>query len=379
MAMAGLVKRLGERAFNGRGEAVAEAINGFAGGQAAAFQAIRERIDLVDMVLDIRDARIPLSSANANLQDIISRKRRLVLLNKMDLADRSVMPNWTRYFEQCNECCYLANAHNKDGMKKLLHYLQAQLNGVISKKPAVLVMAVGIPNIGKSALINSLHQIARTRFPALEKLKRATIGPLPCVTEDIKGFKIGHHPSIFVLDTPGVLARSIPDVETGLKLALTGALEDSIVGEDCLVKYLLSILNSCAAPLQWKNLDTEGSEEFSETLLEDSKDDTSNLSKAELKKRRKERRFFTDHTQDNIVFDVRRALFKTFTAFENDLEKEDGLENLINTQLAALQKALRIPDDSEKRKTARKLLNLYRIGRLGHYTLDTVPENLPST
>lgn len=379
MAMAGLAKRLGERAFNGRGEAVAEAINGFAGGQAAAFQAIRERIDLVDMVLDIRDARIPLSSANANLQDIISRKRRLVLLNKMDLADRSVMPNWTQYFEQCNECCYLANAHNKDGMKKLLHYLQAQLNGVISKKPAVLVMAVGIPNIGKSALINSLHQIARTRFPALEKLKRATIGPLPCVTEDIKGFKIGHHPSIFVLDTPGVLACSIPDVETGLKLALTGALEDSIVGEDCLVKYLLSILNSRAAPLQWKNLDTEDSEEFSETLLEDSKDDTSNLSKAELKKRRKERPRFTDHTQDNIVFDVRRALFKTFTAFENDLEKEDGLENLINTQLAALQKALRIPDDSEKRKTARKLLNLYRIGRLGHYTLDTVPENLPST
>lgn len=165
MVMAGLAKRLGERAFNGRGEAVAEAINGFVGGQAAAFQAIRERIDLVDMVIDIRDARIPLSSTNASLQDIISRKRRLVLLNKMDLADRSVMPNWTRYFEQCNECCYFANAHNKDGMKKLLHYLQAQLNGIISKKPAVLVMAVGIPNIGKSALINSLHQIARTRFP----------------------------------------------------------------------------------------------------------------------------------------------------------------------------------------------------------------------
>ena len=108
----------------------------------------------------------------------------------MDLADRSVMPNWTRYFEQCNECCYFTNSHNKDGMKKLLHYLQAQLNGIISKKLAALVMAVGILNIGKSALINSLHQIARTRFPALEKLKQATVCPLPCVTEDIKGFKI---------------------------------------------------------------------------------------------------------------------------------------------------------------------------------------------
>ena len=100
------------------------------------------------------------------------------------------MPNWTRYFEQCNECCYFANAHNNDGMQKLLHYLQAQLNGIISNKPAALVMAVGIPNIGKSALINSLHQIARTRFPTLEKMKRETVGPLPCVTEDIKGFKI---------------------------------------------------------------------------------------------------------------------------------------------------------------------------------------------
>lgn len=379
MAMAGLAKRLGENAFNGRGEAVLGAINGFSGVQAAAFEAIRERIDLVDMVLDIRDARIPLSSANADLQDIISRKKRLVLLNKMDLADSSVMRNWTRHFEQRNECCYFANAHNKDGMKKLLHYLQAQLNGVSSMKPAVLVMTVGIPNIGKSALINCLHQIARTRFPALEKLKRATIGPLPCVTEDIKGFKIGHHPSIFVLDTPGVPARSIPDVETGLKLALTGALEDSIVGEDCLVKYLLSILNSCAAPLKWKNLDTEVSEEFLETLSEDNKDGESSLTKVELKKRKKERRRFSDHTQDNVVFDVRRALYKTFAAFENDLEKEDGLENLINIQLAALQRAFRISDDSEKRKTARKVLNLYRIGRLGHYTLDTVPENFPST
>ena len=83
------------------------------------------------------------------------------------------------------------------------------------------------------------------------------------------------------MDTPGVLARSIPDVETGLKLAVTRALEDSIVGEECLVKYLLSILNSRDAPLQWKNLNTEGSEEFSENLLEDSKEDTYNLSKIE--------------------------------------------------------------------------------------------------
>ena len=64
-------------------------------------------------------------------------------------------------------------------------------------------------------------------------------------------------------------------------MAMTRALQDSIIGEECLVKYLLSILNSRDAPLQWKNLNTEGSEEFSETLLEDSKEDTYNLSKIE--------------------------------------------------------------------------------------------------
>jgi ribosome biogenesis GTPase A len=83
-------------------------------------------------------------------------------------------------------------------------------------------MVVGVPNVGKSALINSIHRIATSRFPVHDKNKRATVGPLPGVTQDIAGYKIASQPSIYVLDTPGVLVPSIPDMETGLKLALTG-------------------------------------------------------------------------------------------------------------------------------------------------------------
>uniref|UniRef100_A0A453C3W8 Uncharacterized protein n=1 Tax=Aegilops tauschii subsp. strangulata TaxID=200361 RepID=A0A453C3W8_AEGTS len=90
--------------------------------------------------------------------------------------------------------------------------------------------------------------------PVNDKIKRATVGPLPGVTQDIAGYKIASQPSIYVLDTPGVLVPSIPDMETGLKLALTGAVKDSVVGEERIAKYLLSLLNIRKTPLHWGRL-----------------------------------------------------------------------------------------------------------------------------
>eukprot|EP01018_Ginkgo_biloba_P032304 Gb_10542 [translate_table: standard] len=194
--------------------------------------------------------------------------------------------------------------------------------------------------------------------------------------------QIGHQPSIFALDTPGVLVPDIPDVETGLKLALTGAIKDSIVGEDRLAQYLLALLNTHAAPLQWKNINIEGFEDLGEPCLEDPSDGALDESIEEVKKRRKEKRRFSDHTQDHVVLDVRRALFRTFSAFQGNLKNEDDLESLIETQFTALQKAFRIPlssGDIGRNKVAKKVLNLYRTGRLGHYTLDTPSESAPST
>ena len=104
--------------------------------------------------------------------------------------------------------------------KLLLELVELKLREVISREATLLFLVVGVPNVGKSTLINSINQIASSRFPVQEKMKWATVVPLPGVTQDIAGHKIAHQPSIYVLNTPGVLLPSIPDIETGLKLAL---------------------------------------------------------------------------------------------------------------------------------------------------------------
>ncbi|KAK3405538.1 hypothetical protein EUGRSUZ_K01766 [Eucalyptus grandis] len=234
-AKAAVKKALGEMGFNSSGGA----INWFPGHMAAATRAIRDRLKVSDLVIEVRDSRIPLSSVNADLQPHLSKKRRVIALNKKDLANPNVMHKWTHYFDSRNQDCLPINAHSKSSVKKLLDLVEVKLKEVISREPTLLVMVVGVPNVGKSALINSIHRIASSRFPVQEKIKRATVGPLPGVTQDIAGFKIAHHPSIYVLDTPGVLVpRSV---------------KDSVVGEDRIAQYLLAVLNTRGTPLHWKH------------------------------------------------------------------------------------------------------------------------------
>ncbi|XP_021282422.1 short integuments 2, mitochondrial isoform X1 [Herrania umbratica] len=221
MGIKGIAKKVvgvGEMGFNKEGGV----INWFPGHMAAATRAIRNRLKLSDLAIEVRDARIPFSSAHQDLQPHLSAKRRIIALNKKDLANSNVLNKWVRYFDSCKQDCLPINAHSRSSVRKLLELVEFKLKEVISREPTLLVMVVGVPNVGKSALINSIHQIASTRFPVQEKMKRATVGPLPGVTQDIAGYKIAHQPSIYVLDTPGVLVPSIPNIETGLKLALAG-------------------------------------------------------------------------------------------------------------------------------------------------------------
>ncbi|KAJ6700018.1 SHORT INTEGUMENTS 2 MITOCHONDRIAL-LIKE [Salix purpurea] len=211
----GIVKKgLGEMGFNAGGGA----INWFPGHMASATRAIRDRLKLADLVIEVRDSRIPLSSANEDLQPQLDAKRRVIALNKKDLANPNIMHKWIRYFESRKQDCIPISAHSKSSVQKLLEVVEFKLKEVILREPTLLVMVVGVPNVGKSALINSIRQIALSRFAVQEKKKRATVGPLPGVTQDIAGYKIAHKPSIYVLDTPGVLVPSIPDIETGLKV-----------------------------------------------------------------------------------------------------------------------------------------------------------------
>ncbi|XP_052170770.1 DAR GTPase 2, mitochondrial isoform X3 [Diospyros lotus] len=259
---------------------------------AAASRAIAERLPLVDLVVEVRDARVPSSSEYELLRNCAQSPRHIIVLNKMDLANRVQTEEWRAFFERQNYISYGVNSHNKEDIRRFLNFIQAQvreLKRTGHSNHTTTVMLVGIPNVGKSALANSLHQIGRISAAEKGKLKHATVTPQPGETRNISSLKIASHPNIYVLDTPGVLPPEIPDDEVCSKLALTGALRDYLVGEAELAQYFLAILNLSDEYNKWAKLCTSENEKLSV----DDKLETSGDSKSD--KRRKE--YTTDHTQ----------------------------------------------------------------------------------
>lgn len=245
---------------------------------------------------------------------------------------------------------------------QLLNFLRArvrELPKISHGDQTITLMLVGIPNVGKSALANSLHQIGRISAAEKGRLKHAVVSPHPGETKNISGLKIASHPSIYVLDTPGVFPPEILDAEVCSNLALTGAIRDCLVGEVDLAEYFLSIFNLSDEYKKWAKLSLSGADDCSEL------------------ERRQKRQYLTDHTQDFIVNRVRRTLFKAVSSFNGNLRDEETMSQLIKAEFAVLRDAFNLPPDSDDcvRKVAAKLLNLYRTGRLGHYTLDFVPSN----
>ncbi|KAK4839783.1 hypothetical protein QYF36_024933 [Acer negundo] len=349
-------------------------INWFPGHMAAATRAIKSRLKLSDLVIEVRDSRIPLSSAHPELQSQVSSKRRILALNKKDLANPNILNKWVHYFDSCNQDCIAINGHSKSSVQKLLELVELKLKEVISREPTLLVMVVGVPNVGKSALINSIHQIAASRFPVQEKMKRARVGPLPGVTQDIAGFKIANRPSIYVLDTPGVLVPSISDIETGLKLALAGSVKDSVVGEERIVQYLLAVLNSRGTPLHWRHLNNRS---------EVNQFESNNKREYNLKdlcpQSRKPLNVSDVLYVEDMVTEVQRVLHVSLSEFDGNVEDENDLENLIEQQFEVLQKALKIPHKATEARlmVSKKFLMLFRTGKLGPFILDDVPDVNP--
>ncbi|PHT61059.1 hypothetical protein T459_35097 [Capsicum annuum] len=243
----------------------------------------------------------------------------------------------------------------------LLNFLQArvrELPKIGHGDQTITLMLFGIPNVGKFALANSLHQIGRISAAEKGRLKHAVASPHPGETKNISGLKIASHPSIYVLDTPGVFPAEILDAEVCSNLALTGAIKDCLVGEVELAEYFLSIFNLGDEYKKWVKLSLSGTDDCSEL------------------ERRQKRQYLTDHTQDFIVNKERRMLYEAVSSFNGYLEEKETMSRLIKAEFAALRDAFNLPPDSDDcvRKVAAKLLNLYRTGRLGHYTLDLAPK-----
>ncbi|TVU31594.1 hypothetical protein EJB05_23286, partial [Eragrostis curvula] len=333
---------------------------------AAAERAIRTRLPLVDLVLEVRDARIPASSAF----ELLSRRtlehdgRRVVVLNKADLADPSETKKWVAYINQRSCSCVPVNSHNRESIKALLNIVQSRIREIkhAESNCTGTVLLVGIPNVGKSAIVNAMHQIGRIGAAEKGKLKQAIVNSHPGETRDITGYKVASHPNIYVLDTPGVLSPTFANDDSGSRLALTGAIRDSLLEEYDIAQFLLAVLNSKEEYCKWENLN-QVADNFS--------------CDAVCGSNTKKRQYVSDHTQDFIVKAVRKVLFESVSFCKEDLGKGDEFRRLIESQIMSLREIFKIstePSDDMHKPVALKLLNLYRTGRLGHYTLDHVPD-----
>lgn len=215
---------------------IAMTIQWFPGHMAKARREVTEKLKLVDIIFELVDARIPYSSRNPMVDEIIQHKPRLVLLNKVDMADKEITKEWIRFFEEKGIKSLAINSQAGTGMKEIVtaskeilkeKFDRMQAKGI--RPRAIRAMIVGIPNVGKSTLINRLA-----------KKNIAKTGNTPGVTKAQQWIKVGKE--LELLDTPGILWPKFEDQEVGSKLALTGAIKDTILNLQDISIYGLRFL-----------------------------------------------------------------------------------------------------------------------------------------
>ena len=212
----------------------------FPGHMAKTKRMIQEQIKLVDVVIEIVDARLPISSRNPLLEELVGGKKpRVVILNKEDLADPQRTAYWVNYFNEQKECKALAfNA--TVGKKQLISKLKEALMELTAekrerqakkgiRKQTIRCMIVGIPNVGKSTFIN-----------IIAGKKAAQTGDKPGVTRGTQWIRLDE--DLELLDTPGILWPKFEDEEVGFRLAVSGAVNDDVFDNDEAAFKLIAFL-----------------------------------------------------------------------------------------------------------------------------------------
>lgn len=228
-------------------------IQWYPGHMTKAKRMMQEDIKLIDIVVELLDARTPLSSKNPDIDDLAKNKYRLVLLNKYDLADPKVTAKWEKYFKDKGFYVVCLDSRKNSGMKTITDTIQEacrekierdRKRGIINRP--IRAMVVGIPNVGKSTFINSYAKKACTK-----------VGNKPGVTKGKQWIRIGK--SVELLDTPGILWPKFEDQEVGMRLAYIGSINDDIIEKSELALNFIDFLknNYCNALSERYNIDCD--------------------------------------------------------------------------------------------------------------------------
>ena len=211
-------------------------INWYPGHMTKAMREMEKSIKLVDLVIELLDARVPLASRNPDIDKLANGKYRMIILNKVDLADPAVTSKWVEYFEGLGIKAVTLDSRKSGEAKKITNIVNEickekferdKRKGLLQRP--VKAMVAGIPNVGKSTFINSYAGKAS-----------AKTGNKPGVTKGLQWINLGKN--INLIDTPGVLWPKFESHDTGMRLAIIGSINDNILSKYDLAEYLINYL-----------------------------------------------------------------------------------------------------------------------------------------
>ena len=213
-------------------------IHWYPGHIAKAEKKLKEKINLVDVVIEVLDARIPLSSCYKDIKNLLGEKPRLIVLNKIDLSDEQELKKWIEHLEATSGCPVLTtDAKNSKDLSRIINKalelgeprMQALIRKGLLRRP-VRVMVVGMPNVGKSSIINKLTKTSKTK-----------IGAKAGVTKQQQWVRI--NPKVDLLDTPGIIPMKQEDQEKAKKLAFVNSISENAYSTEMVAAELLLILS----------------------------------------------------------------------------------------------------------------------------------------
>jgi len=213
-------------------------IHWYPGHIAKAERKLKEQINLVDVVIEVLDARIPLSSCYGNIKSLLGEKPRLILLNKADLTDEYELKSWIKLIEKKFECpVYTSDAKNSKDLNKIIskavELSEPRIQKLMAKgllRRCARVMVVGMPNVGKSSIINKITRTSKTK-----------VGAKAGVTRQQQWVKI--NPKLDMLDTPGIIPMKQDDQNRARKLAFVNSVSENAYDSDSVARELLLILS----------------------------------------------------------------------------------------------------------------------------------------